>query len=135
MESELNQDPDKRWLDFVKLVDVSADRRLFLGKAHVRDWTTAASIIEEWAQWLECHRHLRGCDEIGVVLICGGANWPFAGWIIRGDGSYGEVLRVDNCDQLRGQQPSRLRRLHASHRIWWRTTVVGRHACLPTGGA
>jgi len=92
-ECEWNPDSDELWNDFIKLADVRADRRIFIGNFKANDWVKEAEkLVANWATHLKKHKHKCGDDEVLVMLFgYGKADGVEGSWII---GANGDVKRL-----------------------------------------
>ncbi len=85
--------PDGLWEDFVKLVDIRADRKVFIGNLHRRYFSDQAirSLVKKWAMHLKNHRHTSSKEKV-LVMLSEKCDHPREGsWIISGDGRYSLV--------------------------------------------
>lgn len=68
LECEWKTDHDHLFQDFVKVLDVQADRRLFIGQLSAGGWQERQQLLDEFDSIVQRHRHLSGGAEIGVVI-------------------------------------------------------------------
>ncbi len=80
MECEWNGSTNGFWEDFIKLADVRADARVFLGHLHKRAFreysSTDGAFHHEIQRFLKRHRHFSAKDSIIVALWSYGGNQP-----------------------------------------------------------
>lgn len=89
MECEWNSSEDDLLLDFCKLLDVSAARRVFIGNLGTRiGWPDARrrAFLDELCFIVKHHRYFSGTDEVVVFLCEQGGREEVDCWILTGDG-------------------------------------------------
>ncbi len=74
--------PDGLWEDFIKLADVRADRKVFIGNLHKQHFADVDALLEKWANHLKNHRHISADEEILVLLSEKGGDAQEGSWII-----------------------------------------------------
>ncbi len=78
---------DGLWKDFVKLADVRADRKVFIGNLRAEDFDKDTdALVADWAAHLQAHRHTCKGEQVLVMLFnkrCGATK---GSWIIGADG-------------------------------------------------
>lgn len=84
MECEWNKDQDERLIDFCKVLDVAADRRIFVGQA--RPETFKSVVYEEMVPLMKNHKFVDGV-EVGVVLAEVGGEERVDAWLVTSGGA------------------------------------------------
>ena len=96
MECELSYDSDEeRWKDFVKLADVRADMRVFIGAVPGgEDLSAMDRFINGVRRFLQGHRYVTGEEQYLIALYAknGNPDKNLHGWLVYGDGRAPEVL-------------------------------------------
>ncbi len=88
MECEWGGDEDALWEDFIKLADVRADRKIFVGAARRKLYEDRERLLKAWASFLSNHRHVPESEEI-LVALCEKKESEAANhgsWILTGQG-------------------------------------------------
>lgn len=82
MECEWKTDRDCLFQDFLKVLDVQADRRLFVGQLSAGGWHERQHLLDEFDAIVQRHRHLPDGTEIGIVLCSTNHNENGEGWLL-----------------------------------------------------
>lgn len=84
MECEWNTNKDARLIDFCKVLDVCADRRIFVGQARTRHFKSVVG--DEMVPMMKSHKFIGDAD-VGVVLAEVGGEERVDAWIISKSGA------------------------------------------------
>lgn len=84
-EIEVSEAKDlERWWDLVKLSDVRADLRVFVGKLPARG--DMEGFVRQVASFMSGHRHVHPVDRLLLALYHSGVKDALHGWLVHGDG-------------------------------------------------
>jgi len=88
MECEWDGGVDAFLEDFVKVLDVAAERRLFIGNLHTKTaWPDRqTTVLETVRQIAKGHRFFGEADEVAVFLCEKGGDGDVECWLVRGNG-------------------------------------------------
>ena len=81
VECEWGGDQEALWEDFIKLADVRADLKIFVGAAWSGLYEERERLLHAWASFLSNHRHVRECEEI-LVALCGKKGERHGSWVV-----------------------------------------------------
>jgi len=91
LECEWSTDRDDRFQDFCKVLDVVADRRLFIGQLRSSEWSQHQRVLDEFAEIVNHHRHLRSKEQVGIILCEEKADGEDGAWVIERNGPLKQV--------------------------------------------
>ncbi len=91
MECEWHGSEDEFWKDFVKLADIRADIKIFVGQLNTTVYENRKELIQNVKTFLSGHRHFGKDEKILIVLWDKGVSEEGESYLVQGDGTTVEV--------------------------------------------